>query len=223
MSIINFLNRFANSVSAPGNPQRTERSLNWGRLIPVIAVLCPGLIFLKIADVLPQNSAAAEERKPTPSVTLPGDATTTVQTSLQASQPSPSPATPKVTDTPTAQGLRPQGEQETKKPKASHYLIKEADGSIAVLDKKEGRSGSDFNPMNLTKAELKVLETLSSRRVELDEQGRKSDLRMALLQASEQRIDQKLERLEHLRTSIEKLLKKHEAHEQDNFKRLFEK
>jgi len=84
----------------------------------------------------------------------------------------------------------------------------------------ESKVNTTFNPMKLTSNEIKVLETLSERRQEIDEKDKKIGLRMALLQASEQRMDQKIEVLQNLRLVIEGLLKKYDSQEKENFKTL---
>jgi flagellar motility protein MotE (MotC chaperone) len=71
------------------------------------------------------------------------------------------------------------------------------------------------DPTLLTQNEIDLLQKLAERRERLDGREREMDRRIGLLQAAEQRIERKVSDLKKLQGTIEGLLKKHSA-EQDN-------
>ena len=71
------------------------------------------------------------------------------------------------------------------------------------------------DPTLLTQSEIDLLQKLAERREMLDAREREMDRRIGLLQAAEQRIERKVADLKQLQGTIEGLLKKHSA-EQDN-------
>lgn len=68
-----------------------------------------------------------------------------------------------------------------------------------------------FDPRLVTDSELDVLQKLADRRAELNRRSRQLDTREKLLQATENRIESKIEELKRLQDTISKLLKKHDA------------
>ncbi|MGD1876907.1 MAG: MotE family protein [Kiloniellaceae bacterium] len=94
-----------------------------------------------------------------------------------------------------------------------------ADGAPAGQGAGEGAGGPvpDSQITNLptdvfemTDEEIQLLQKLSERREELEQRARDIDEREVLLKAAEQRIDQKINELEGLQTSIEALLVEHD-------------
>lgn len=66
----------------------------------------------------------------------------------------------------------------------------------------------DFDPDELTEAELKVLQELSKRRTQLDQRERNIDMRAGLLKAAEKRIEEKITQLKALQASLNSKIKK---------------
>ncbi|MBI1273653.1 MAG: hypothetical protein GC131_06185 [Alphaproteobacteria bacterium] len=64
----------------------------------------------------------------------------------------------------------------------------------------------EYNSADLSKGEVEILKQLSQRRRQLDEREQEMQTRGALLQATEQRVDQKIREMEQLRTQLEGLI-----------------
>ncbi|WP_119459778.1 MotE family protein [Rhodospirillaceae bacterium SYSU D60014] len=77
-----------------------------------------------------------------------------------------------------------------------------------------------FDPFSYTDEEIEVLQALSQRREELEVRDRELQQRAALLAATEQRMDRKLEELKVLQATIEGLVERHDAEEEKKFKSL---
>ncbi len=65
----------------------------------------------------------------------------------------------------------------------------------------------DFDPDDLSEAEIKVLQELSKRRVQLDQRERNIDMRAGLLKAAEKRIAEKITQLKALQASLKTKIK----------------
>ena len=61
-------------------------------------------------------------------------------------------------------------------------------------------------PADMSRAEMDVLQNLSTRRQELDERARELDMRENLLKASEQRVDERISELKGIEKNIQDLL-----------------
>lgn len=85
---------------------------------------------------------------------------------------------------------------------------------------KAGRVGDEFDPSSVTQAEFEVLQRLAQRRAELDKLRGDLALRENLLDATEKRLNAKLEELTKLKTLIEGLLKKHDEEQNAKLKSL---
>ncbi|WP_343559765.1 MotE family protein [Kiloniella sp. b19] len=70
--------------------------------------------------------------------------------------------------------------------------------------------GLEIDPFSMTDEELEILQSLSRRREMLVEKERNLDKREVLLQATEKRLDEKLEELQKLQSTIEGLVQKHD-------------
>lgn len=77
-----------------------------------------------------------------------------------------------------------------------------------------------FDPFSYTDEEIEVLQALTQRREELEARDRELQQRAALLAATEQRMDRKLEELKVLQATIEGLVSQHDAEEEKKFKSL---
>ncbi len=65
----------------------------------------------------------------------------------------------------------------------------------------------EFDPDELTEAELKVLQELAKRRAQLDQRERNIDMRGGLLKAAEKRIEEKITQLKALQASLSTKIK----------------
>jgi flagellar motility protein MotE (MotC chaperone) len=83
-----------------------------------------------------------------------------------------------------------------------------------------GKAPGTFDPLNATDAEIELLGKLASRREELERRSAEIDLRESVLQAAERRLDQKVAELKSIKSTIESLLKKHDAEEEAKLKSL---
>jgi flagellar motility protein MotE (MotC chaperone) len=219
-----------------------SRSVGMASLLTILSMLCLALVFCKVMMFGHGNEAIAQEKdaaesgmkpsKPTPeqapasvlekkqdeetvksaakSDNKPKEGVTDTKAESEKNSQAPNPANNQAKKN-TLEGQKP-NDQGAKKAET-----KDADPQ----DKSpESASAPAFNPMKLTSNEIKILETLSERRREIEEKDRKIGLRMALLQASEQRMDQKIDVLQKLRSAIEGLVKKYDSQEKENFKAL---
>ena len=76
------------------------------------------------------------------------------------------------------------------------------------------------DPFDYTDEEVDVLQQLAKRREELDLRARQLDEREALIQAAEQRMDQKMAELKALQATVEDLLKTRSEQEESELKSL---
>ena len=76
------------------------------------------------------------------------------------------------------------------------------------------------DPFDYTDEEVDVLQQLAKRREELDLRARQLDEREALIQAAEQRMDQKMAELKALQATLEDLTKKHSDAQEEELKSL---
>ncbi len=76
------------------------------------------------------------------------------------------------------------------------------------------------DPFDYTDEEVDVLQQLAKRREELDRRARQLDEREALIQAAEQRMDQKMAELKALQAMVEDLLKKQSEEQEAELKSL---
>ncbi len=82
-------------------------------------------------------------------------------------------------------------------------------------DSLANRDPSTFSP-----AEIALLENLARRREEIETRARGLDVRENLLQATENRIDEKIETLQKLESRIEAFVERHDAAETEQMRRL---
>ncbi|MBT6096681.1 MAG: hypothetical protein HOH04_17485 [Rhodospirillaceae bacterium] len=76
------------------------------------------------------------------------------------------------------------------------------------------------DPTLLTPAEIDILQQLAVRRDQLDNREREIDMRTGLLNAAEERINKKIAELQNLRATIDGLIKKFDAQEDNKLKSL---
>jgi flagellar motility protein MotE (MotC chaperone) len=80
------------------------------------------------------------------------------------------------------------------------------------------RAGRD--PMSFSPQEIEILQSLSQRRDDLDRRSAEIDRHEALLQATEQRIDEKIARLQQMESVINDAFKKQDQKDEANIKSL---
>lgn len=71
-----------------------------------------------------------------------------------------------------------------------------------------------------SQSEIEVLQSLATRRAELDKRERELDQRLAVLSAAEGQIDAKIQKLREIQTTIEGLIEKHEDQENQKIENL---
>jgi flagellar motility protein MotE (MotC chaperone) len=82
------------------------------------------------------------------------------------------------------------------------------------------RPPGTFDPLTATDAEIELLGKLAARREELERRAAELELQGNLLKATERRLDEKIAELKSIKTTIEGLLKKHDAEEEAKLKSL---
>lgn len=108
-------------------------------------------------------------------------------------------------------------------PAAGATMVAEADDPAAPASQTPDAAASQPEPFDLdevTPGELRVLEDLAERRRELERRERDLEFREGLLQATEQRVDEKIEELEALRAELQAVLDKKEGEEAAEIQRL---
>lgn len=124
------------------------------------------------------------------------DANSTAKSKSAANQREDENSAKKAAKTP---GRKPSGKSARKKAggKSPKNLVANKDDSAML----------ELDPDELTAAEIKVLQELSNRRVQLDQRERNIDMRTGLLKAAEKRIEEKLTQLKALQASINTKIK----------------
>lgn len=200
------------------------RPVTFSLLFALLAVLCVLLLLCKGMMLSWHKIAVAQER----AGSIPGGMSLAQASSVvKETQESPA-AEPKeeafLQEHDPSKGKADSTQAYSSQKKADFAQAKKIDSDVLPKALNEATlpspSSASFNPMKLTPYEIKVLETLTKRRKELDEKDKKINLRMALLQASEQRIDQKIETIQNLKSAIEELLKKYDNQEKENLQTL---
>ena len=109
----------------------------------------------------------------------------------------------------------PAGEPPASEQPLSEQLLSEEDAAAAATPEPEVK-----DPFDYTDEEVDVLQQLAKRREELDLRARQLDEREALIQAAEQRMDQKMAELKALQATLEDLTKKHSDAQEEELKSL---
>jgi flagellar motility protein MotE (MotC chaperone) len=117
--------------------------------------------------------------------------------------------------TPEAPAAAPAVEQ----PKKTEQPMSEEEAAAAAAAAAEPEPEVD-DPFEYTDEEVDVLQQLAKRREELDLRARQLDEREALIQAAEQRMEQKMAELKALQATVEDLLKTRSEQEEAELKSL---
>src|SRR5882724_920944 len=108
---------------------------------------------------------------------------------------------------------RAQPAAETAKP--SHVAAAEPAAVPSPAGKRPGRDPMSFSPQ-----EVEILQSLAQRRDDLDKRAAEIDRHEALLQATEQRIDEKIARLQQMEGKINDAFKKEDKKDEGKIKSL---
>jgi flagellar motility protein MotE (MotC chaperone) len=81
-------------------------------------------------------------------------------------------------------------------------------------------ASAQFDASTATDTEIELLQKLASRREKLDRREKQLDLRESMISATERRIDAKIAELGEIKSTIEKLLKKHDSQQENKLKSL---
>jgi flagellar motility protein MotE (MotC chaperone) len=177
------------------------------RILPVLIVMAMAMLGLRLTDIWHGfgNLAAAEDkaghepdRVRAKSV---GDAVTDVQVA-QAQE-----------GEGTSGGANAQDDSEGRASETG----KEA---TADRDDKDENADRPVNPLEMSNAEIEVLQQLSERRKALEARETKLDEREQLLQAARKRLEADIQRLEKLKSKIQDLLIDYDEQEEKQVKRL---
>jgi flagellar motility protein MotE (MotC chaperone) len=173
------------------------------RLLPVLMFALVGMMTVKVGSVwnafevsvgtetLAQGEATSEQAAAEPSAPAEGAAPADT-TEQQAATPPEAPA-----------GEQPMTEEEAAAAEAAAAPEPEVE-----------------DPFDYTDEEVDVLQQLAKRREELDLRARQLDEREALIQAAEQRMEQKMAELKALQATVEDLLKARSEEEEAELKSL---
>jgi flagellar motility protein MotE (MotC chaperone) len=189
------------------------------RLLPILMFALVGMVTVKVdavwnavevsvgSESLAQAEAPAESQPaPTEQPTAPSPGATPTGEQASATE-QPTPAEAAAPSEPTAQQATttPAAAEEhgTGEPTPEEAAAAEAAKEALVPD-----------PFDYTDEEVDVLQQLAKRREELDVRARQLDEREVLLQAAEQRMEQKMAELTALQTTVEELLKQRSEQEE---------
>lgn len=183
------------SVPAPAKSSAPPPPAKPGiRLLPVLALMLGLVLTIRVGDVWQGLTVGVgtETQAQTPPA-----ATTPAANAPAATTPPPATGTQSAA---TAGGA------------ATDEAATEADAAAATAEAKD--------PLDLTDEEVDVLQQLAKRREELDLRARQLDEREAIVQAAEQRMEQKMAELKALQTTVEDLLKKRSDQEEQRLQTL---
>lgn len=113
--------------------------------------------------------------------------------------------------------------QDEKEPKEMASLPEKDDDVIVGGDKEEESADSSSEPgekKQFTKVELDILQNLSKRRDELDKYEEEVKMKESLLEATELRINKKIDEIKNLQGSVKKILDEYKKQEDSNIRSL---
>ena len=93
------------------------------------------------------------------------------------------------------------------------------DGSVPAPDQPADHDDT-FDPASLTASEFELLQSLAERRNRIDQQESEVELRENLLQATERRIDEKIEELKRIEQTITSLVQTYDEQQENKLKSL---
>jgi flagellar motility protein MotE (MotC chaperone) len=188
------------------------------RLLPVLMFALVAMMTVKVGSVwnafevsIGTETLAQGEASGEPAATPAGEAKPVEQTA--AEQPA------------AAEGAAPAeatGQQAATAPEASASKnpMTEEEAAAAAAAAEAAQEPEIDDPYAYTDEEVDVLQQLAKRREELDLRARQLDEREALIQAAEQRMEQKMAELKALQATVEDLLKARSDEEEAELKSL---
>jgi flagellar motility protein MotE (MotC chaperone) len=188
------------------------------RLLPLVMFALVGGVTVKIGAVwngLEVSIGTETLAQAQPATSTPPAAATQPAATTQppAAQPAQQPAAAGAT-APTAHA--PQEAAMTPPPGPPDSSAEQPNGEAAAANPDQ----PVHDPFDYTDEEVDVLQQLAKRREELDLRARQLDEREALIQAAEQRMDQKMAELKALQATVEDLLKTRSEQEESELKSL---
>lgn len=210
------------------------------RLLPVLMFAMVGTITIKVGAVWnaieisvgAESLAQAQPVAQTAPADQPADPTAATQNastqqpaaSGQPSQPTDQAATQPAATTPTQPTTTPTQPAETTPTQPAEAgatgPTAPSSGDSTVSSDLGADEAAVPDPFDYTDEEVDVLQQLAKRREELDLRARHLDEREALVQAAEQRMDQKMAELKALQAMVEDLLKKRSDEQEAELKSL---
>lgn len=188
-----------------------HRFFNNFRLLPATLVVVMIVFGVRVFDAV--------------SLLLGGDAVPAVQTAQAQTKAPPTPSVPKSeaaaakpgqTAEPPAALPPPGGAASKDKP-----AVQTAAATAPAAPKPAANDGRRPAPeVNLSTAEVELLQTLAARRTELDQRAQAVEQREAMLKVGEDRVNQKIAELSALRSDIEKLLSMRKSKEEAELQNL---
>ena len=200
------------------------------RLLPILMFALAGTITIKVGAVwnaievsVGRESLAQAQPQ---SAQQPGQQPAPPATSAAQTHTPPSAQQPATTPPPQQAATTPPPQQSTTTPAASPPAAAAQTppaGSATPQVQSTASAPEDAvvnDPFDYTDEEVDVLQQLAKRREELDLRARQLDEREALIQAAEQRMDQKMAELKALQAMVEDLLKTRSEQEEAELKSL---
>jgi flagellar motility protein MotE (MotC chaperone) len=187
------------------------------RLLPIVILAAVGMLGFKlqvvvkevagetrlVAFVMEQSAAFAQAAAPNAAKPAAPAAPAATPPAAAAAAPGTAP-TPPAADgaAPPAEGAAP------------------ADAAAAAAEASGPASMLNFDPANLTKAEVDTLQRLAERREVIERRERETNAKEGLLKAAESRIDGKIAQLQDLEKNIQGLLKQYDGQKQEEIDQL---
>jgi flagellar motility protein MotE (MotC chaperone) len=180
------------------------------RLLPVLMFALAGTVTIKVGAVwnaveVSVGSASLAQAQPQPQPQAEVEPAPTGEPAV--------PATAAGEQAPTTE--QPPAQSEALRAKAERQA-----GTMPAASAEPANDGLVRDPFDYTDEEVDVLQQLAKRREELDLRARQLDEREVLIQAAEQRMEQKMAELTALQTTVEDLLKQRSEEEEAELKSL---
>ncbi len=121
---------------------------------------------------------------------------------------------------PIGVAIKPAVAQQQQQPPAAAKPADAAKTDAAKDAKTEEADAKPTPPVTFGQTEVEMLQSLASRRVELEARTRELDLRENLLKAAEDRLEKKVAELKKIEATINGLLKKHDEEQEAKLKSL---
>ncbi len=183
------------------------------RLVPIMIFAAAAMLTVKVDDAWRHAGAAFAEIGRAATAAAPATATAVEPSTMGSSRVLPLVVGRPSVKAPSTNILLANA------PPASVELVAAAaptDGGTSLLDPAAtgDARAKPKRPVTYSPAEVEILQALSERRAKLDRQAEEIDRREALLHAAEQRVDEKIVKLQNIQKTIDGLLKKYDEQEE---------